>query len=161
MEQLAEFLDVSLNEKTLYINGHEGRKDEPVYENFRIDLVNRKGNDGYTLDEEMTEEMMEETEEIQEPESQENAETGKEENKPETAENLPKHDLTVTVNHSTVVLSGKSGYTFVDIFDFYPFDTKTAGGDELITKINGMTCSYFDALHEGDAIDLFWVTHEA
>ena len=161
VEQLAEFLDVSLNEKTLYINGHEGRKDEPVYENFRIDLVNRKGNDGYTLDEEMTEEMMEETEEIQEPESQENAETGKEENKPETAENLPKHDLTVTVNHSTVVLSGKSGYTFVDIFDFYPFDTKTAGGDELITKINGMTCSYFDALHEGDAIDLFWVTHEA
>lgn len=56
VEQLAEFLDVSLNEKTLYINGHEGRKDEPVYENFRIDLVNRKENDGYILVRKMTEE---------------------------------------------------------------------------------------------------------
>ena len=66
----------------------------------------------------------------------------------------------VYINGQPVKLTGKPQYIFVDIFDFYPFDTKTAGGDELITKINGMTCSYFDALHEGDAIDLFWVTHE-
>ena len=83
-------------------------------------------------------------------------EAGKEENKPETAKNLPKHDLTVTVNHSTVVLSGKSGYTFVDIFDFYDFDLTASAGRAIITKLNGQQAQYSAVLSEGDQIELRW-----
>lgn len=135
--QLMEFMDLDKETKKLLINGHEGSPDEPVYENFHIDIAEKR------------------TEEISE-QLEENADERR------TEEPVKKTSVSqnVLVNGTTVTLTGKTSYTFVDIFDFYPFDTKTAGGDELITRINGMTCSYFDALKEGDSVDLFWVKHE-
>jgi hypothetical protein len=64
--------------------------------------------------------------------------------------------LTVTVNHSTVVLSGKSSYTFVDIFDFYEFDLTASNGRAIITNLNGENASYSAVLKTGDTIELRW-----
>ncbi len=68
--------------------------------------------------------------------------------------------ITVTVNQTSVTLENKPEYVFVDIFDYYPFDTKTAAGDELITKVNGVSCGFFEPVREGDFIEIFWVNHE-
>lgn len=66
----------------------------------------------------------------------------------------------MTVNQTSVTLENKPEYVFVDIFDYYPFDTKTAAGDELITKVNGVSCGFFEPVREGDFIEIFWVNHE-
>ena len=64
--------------------------------------------------------------------------------------------IVVTVNDSSVEMTGKSGYTFVDIFDFYPFDLKTAGGTELVTRVNGEKAAFNAPLAAGDKIELYW-----
>ena len=60
------------------------------------------------------------------------------------------------VNETPVELNGKSSYTFVDIFDFYPFDLKTAGGTELVTKVNGEEVTFMTPIEAGDKIELYW-----
>ena len=66
-------------------------------------------------------------------------------------------NMTVQVNETEVVLSGKANYRFVDVFDFYPFDTKVAGGTALVTKVNGMDADFTQVLHADDKIELYWV----
>jgi len=56
-----------------------------------------------------------------------------------TAPNTPV-ELYILVNNTPVVLKNKPSYIFVDILDFYPFDTSKAGGTELVMKINGVKC---------------------
>lgn len=80
-----------------------------------------------------------------------------------TAENTPAAtvsntpvDMYIMVNGKPVVLRNKPRYIFVDILDFYPFDTRTAGGTELITKINGVRCEFTSPLFEGCSAEIFW-----
>ena len=47
-------------------------------------------------------------------------------------------------------------YSAVDIFDFYPFDLKTAGGTELVTRVNGEKAAFNAPLAAGDKIELYW-----
>ena len=65
-------------------------------------------------------------------------------------------DITISVNGQSVVLQNKENYIFVDILDFYPFDTTVAGGTELITTVNGMTASFTTKVKQGDKIELYW-----
>ena len=53
-------------------------------------------------------------------------------------------------------MSGKPKYVFVDVLDFYPFDTRRAGGINLVMKINGKTCTFTDEIHSNDIVDLYW-----
>jgi len=55
-----------------------------------------------------------------------------------------------------VNLSGKASYTFVDILDVYPFDTKVVGGDILIVRINGEDAGFASSIKHGDILELFW-----
>ena len=66
------------------------------------------------------------------------------------------HSITVVINGQQVLLSGKTRYTFVDIFDFYPFDLKNVGGIELVTTINGNRADFTEELDNGSVIELYW-----
>ncbi|MBE5941310.1 MAG: cell division protein FtsA [Lachnospiraceae bacterium] len=68
----------------------------------------------------------------------------------------PSTDIHVTVNGKSIVLSGKSNYVFVDIFDKYEFDLKTVRGTKLIQKIDGMDAQHFSPLHNGAVVELYW-----
>jgi cell division protein FtsA len=68
----------------------------------------------------------------------------------------PARDLAITVNDQTVILKNKYNYLFVDILDFYPFDTKTAGGTDVEMTVNGIPAEFMTPLHEGDKVSLFW-----
>lgn len=65
-------------------------------------------------------------------------------------------NITITVNGETVVLSGKESYIFVDILDFYAFDTSVAKGTTIITKVNGIDGSFTTPISDGDSIELGW-----
>ena len=62
----------------------------------------------------------------------------------------------VNVNDTQVYLKGKNVYTFVDIFDFYPFDLKTPGGTELVMTLNGERAQFTAELNQGDNIQIYW-----
>lgn len=64
--------------------------------------------------------------------------------------------MSVTINNQPVVLKGKADYTFVDIFDFYPFDLSSVRGTRLITNINGQHAEFIASLQDGDTIDIYW-----
>jgi cell division protein FtsA len=64
--------------------------------------------------------------------------------------------LTVSVNSSSVLLSGKSDYVFVDVFEYFDFDLNGARGRHIITKLNGRVAQFMEPLAEGDVIDVFW-----
>ena len=55
-----------------------------------------------------------------------------------------------------VLLTGKTSYVFVDIFDFYSFDLTTVRGSELIMTIDGVKADHFSPLHNGAVIELYW-----
>lgn len=167
VSQLIEFMDIDSASKTILVNGHVAKMDEPVYENFRIDIID-KAQAAPEIHEEVWEE--EETENIEDTDSE--AETYElseeaENEKQKEAESGDKKSplkspvtLSIIVNSAPITLMNKPEYVFVDIFDFYPFDTKKAAGDELITKINGVSCSFFEPIKEGDIIEVFWINHE-
>ena len=168
VSQMLEFMDIDTTSKTILVNGHTAKMDEPVYENFRIDILDKIEEEREELNEykEMESENDWETENIKEDALVEESLPSEnpfllEENK-ETEEKTPRLPvkITVTVNQTSVTLENKPEYVFVDIFDYYPFDTKTTAGDELITKVNGVSCGFFEPVREGDFIEIFWVNHE-
>ena len=64
--------------------------------------------------------------------------------------------IQIQVNQTTVVLSGKENYVFVDILDFYPFDVSVAHGTEVVKKRNGSLAEFTDSIYDGDEIELYW-----
>lgn len=64
--------------------------------------------------------------------------------------------LTVLVNDQPVILSGKSDYVFVDVFDFIDFDLTKPNGRSIVTLLNGSTPDYMQALHANDKIEIYW-----
>ncbi len=137
---LMEYLDLLPEQYCLRINGRKAALEEAVYENCQIEIME--------LDHEEEETENWEEEEVKESE---------EEIKEEIQEGNSIHIL---VNDTPVELKNKENYTFVDIFDFYPFDTSQLGGDKLITKINGRDCTYFDRLEDGDSAELYWLNND-
>ncbi len=64
--------------------------------------------------------------------------------------------VNLSVNGKNVTLKNKSKYSFVDILDFYPFDTKNPKGNLLVTRINGEECKFSDPVKDGDTAELYW-----
>ena len=64
--------------------------------------------------------------------------------------------IAVTVNDSSVILTGKSSYIFVDVFEFYDFDLSKPQGRAVITKLNGKSAPYAAPLNDGDEIQIYW-----
>lgn len=65
-------------------------------------------------------------------------------------------DIKVVINGTSVTLSGKSKYVFVDIFDFYKFDLKNVKGTRLIEKVDGKKAEHFSPIHNGAVLELYW-----
>ncbi len=63
--------------------------------------------------------------------------------------------LHITVNDTPIVLTGKTEYIFVDVFEVYPFDRSKPRGT-LVTKINEENAGYMEPIHEGDTIQIYW-----
>ena len=65
-------------------------------------------------------------------------------------------DMKVIVNGTSITLTGKTNYVFVDIFDKYEFDLKNVRGTQLIQRIDGRDAQHFSPLHQGAVIDIYW-----
>ena len=86
----------------------------------------------------------------------ENSESGKIEE--EKIPSIPKeiHDIVISVNGTPVYMTGRAEYTFVNILDFYPFDTSSLKGTRIIQKCNGRNADFFTPIEDGDMVELYW-----
>lgn len=64
--------------------------------------------------------------------------------------------IQVMINGMPYILTGKSNYVYVDIFDVYKIDMKLQPGKILITKLNGRTAEYLEPIKTGDIIEVEW-----
>ena len=62
----------------------------------------------------------------------------------------------ISVNGTPVHMTGKAEYTFVNILDFYPFDTSSLKGTRIIQKCNGRNADFFTPIEDGDMVELYW-----
>ncbi len=156
VSQIMTFMDLEFDKNIVKINGHEATIDEPVYENFNITIEERKEEPKVEEIEEIVE-VEDESYEVEEDLSVNNDSVSE----ATTVENIqttetPSDKIYVIVNTQVVNLTGKKSYIFVDILDFYPFDTKKSGGKEVVMTINGNKATFMDAICDGDIIELYW-----
>lgn len=150
LKQLLTFMDIRYDKIRVKVNNMPGKEDDKVYENFSIDFEENVNSEAVhdEIKEETIEESIEET--VGETIEETIAETIEETN------DVIK-DIVVAVNNKAVILKNKANYIFVDILDFYhEFDTKVAGGKEIITTINGEKCEFTSPIKDGDIIELYW-----
>lgn len=62
----------------------------------------------------------------------------------------------ITVNGNVVKLYGKQSYIFVDILDFFDFDTNVLGGSKLMIKVNGVISQFTTPIKDGDNTEIYW-----
>lgn len=159
--QLAEFMDVMLTEDTyLYVNHMRADKDTKVYENFSVvwskeeqelpDLDQREGQQGEAVAGAGEENESGEAEDAGKKEKSD--ESGK---KPE-ADQTVIQTITVIVNDTPVIMSGKDAYIFVDVFDYIDFDLSRSRGRGIVTTLNKRPAQYMESLHNGDRIEIYW-----
>ncbi len=147
VEQVLRFLDIEYDSMDIRLNNRIALPGDLVYENFNLDF----------------EAFPDKTEEIPSYEEKEKPEPENAAGPPKLSETETSHDnkiinsaITVIINNSPVILKNKNRYIFVDILDFYPFDTSVAGGSELITTINGERCDFTGVINNGDVLEIYW-----
>lgn len=138
LKQLLTFMDVTPIGK-VYVNNELANDNTKIYENFSI-----KWSDDPTFKELVNEQDLIEEKKV--GESKENSEVIYDETK----------SITVTINGSVVVLTGKLNYVFVDVFNFYSFDLTTVKGSEIVMTIDGEKADHFSPIHQGAVIELYW-----
>ncbi|MCI6629270.1 MAG: dephospho-CoA kinase, partial [Lachnospiraceae bacterium] len=62
----------------------------------------------------------------------------------------------VIVNNAPVILTGKSSYVFVDVFDRIDFDLSKPQGKSVATILNGREAQYMEPLKDGDVLEIYW-----
>lgn len=158
MEELLKFMDLKEPEE-FFINRREGDWDDRIYDESVVECVCQEENESdETQETQEVQEVLEQetTKEKTQPQKDEKAGQAQEKEKDSKDGNTKKKSITITVNEEVVVLSGKEHYTFVDILDFYPFDTSVAGGASIVTKVNGQDESFTTPISDGDSIELGW-----
>lgn len=181
LEQLLVFLDYRPEGK-IYINNKEATSEDKIYENFVVTWNDQLTYED--LIEESKDVLQNNHNKINSSETKNKNILSDTNNKNSLNDTINKDDITdnksndsnyeiqntiqdiqqpkqiksikIKVNHTDTILTGKADYTFVDIFDFYPFDLSTLGGDKLITRINGKDAEYIDPIFDGCYVDLFW-----
>ncbi len=156
LEKLLEFMDLPYTEH-IYVNNRPAGREEKVYENFTVEWALEEKRTDMTLDEVLNAEA-EAAATVYEAVEQETAEASAK--APAVSEvkpvNTDVQDILVIVNGKPVTLKGKSGYCFVDILDFYPFDISQAHGQTVVMQINGEKAEFTSPLAAGDIVDLYW-----
>ena len=138
LSQLLTFMDIDYDKILVKVNNKPAKEDEKVYENFSIDFEEIDKEPEKVEDEDLSDNGLDSgnDEVVEVVESEGNDE------EVHTDDNEVK-DIVIAVNNKPVILKNKADYIFVDILDFYhEFDTKVAGGREIITTINGEKCEF-------------------
>lgn len=166
--QLAEFMDVEVDmDREIVVNNRPATMDTLIYENFTIEWTVLSFGVAESTVVSAAGEVPEQTGAA---ELSENPERTVEEAGGAMAESTAVSDagekpasrqpegnsLLVFINQQPVRLTGKAGYIFVDIFDFYDFDLKASAGRAVVTKLNGENAQFSAPLAEGDQIELGW-----
>ncbi|MBE5939887.1 MAG: cell division protein FtsA [Lachnospiraceae bacterium] len=145
--ELMAFMDIAIDTVDITVNNAPALPETKIYERFEVSFAPKKVSN-YTAEpnnnepeDGITETGADETET-----SEDNA----------TVKPTGAKDVIVIVNKAAVILSGKPAYIFVDILDFYPFDTHKAGGTELVMTVNGQKCDFMTPVHDSDIIELYW-----
>lgn len=163
--QILEFMDVLLEPwMNLYVNNRLADRDTPVYENFSVlwtreTLTEPQRESGQP--EESKENMMQEKERMEEPETtgEETKAEEKEEEEKEgevAEENTGAVSINVLVNNQLVVLEGKSEYVYVDVFEKIDFDRSRPKGMGIVATLNGRPAQYMEAIQDGDVLEIYW-----
>jgi len=163
--QLLEYIDILLPENTrLYVNHKPAERDSRVYGNYLLSWKDQKEAAGEKQIPEEAEEM-EEAEELEETEEDDqlqkhsdpsrhtetqDAALQKQEKAPE------KTEIHVLANGKQILMTGKSSYVFVDVFDYIDFDLKNLQGVSVATILNNREAQYMEELHEGDILEIYW-----
>ncbi len=150
LEQVLEFMDIPYTEQ-IQVNHASAGKDTRVYDNFTVDChlqisVPSEDRTGAELSSQVGD-----TDTVDETVMADDKGTSDTE-----SVILGPVSLHITVNDQAVTLERKEQYIFVDILDFYPFDTSEAKGDSLELQVNGMKCDFTQPLMEGDQVKIFW-----
>ena len=167
--QILQFMDFDSTGKVIYVNGHKASEDEPVYGGFKvnfedIDYLNEQPEEMVNDLNEVDIESATDEEIIVDNTDASNESTSAtkvdEQNQPPVATPISSIpiNITITVNGTPVTLKNKASYIFVDILDFYPFNTQKAGGSDLVRKINGVRCDFTSPLNQGDSAELYWTS---
>lgn len=177
IKEIFEIFDIDVDDYDILVNNEGADENTRVYENFKIEYKERDYYSGreylsYEPDEDYipsykrekvepeSHETIESTSETIEQNDSNELSTKTESDNTQTEEPVAKPPaettIVITVNGTPVVLSGKSSYLFVDIFDFYPFDLSKMGGKELITKLNGARAEFVGPLYDGCNAEIYW-----
>lgn len=166
VEQILQFMDIDITGKVVNVNGSKADMEVPVYAGFKVDVedidyLNEPGEPSEAPKAEEAKPVEEKASELKNivESLNDNADSNTSSAMEEKAVEAVKDSagpIVVIVNGRSVTLMNKKSYIFVDILDFYPFDTKKAGGSELVIKLNGERCTFTSPLSNGDIAEIFW-----
>lgn len=140
VDQIAQFMDISKENKECMVNNALADDNLKVYENFSVEWKEKAMIDFASLPDDDSD---------NESVATESDADGEKSNKESDSK------IVVMVNKSPVVLEGKSSYVFVDIFDRISFDLSKPQGN-IVTRKNGVNAEYMEEIHDGDVIEVFW-----
>lgn len=157
LKQLLDFMDVILDMNVkIYINNKIADMDGMVYDNFSVDFDEKNVSAYMDLPEAEPEDIEAlRLKQEMEAETEEAGEDGEKIEEKTKIEKIPR-SISVMVNKKPVLLTGKSEYVFVDVFDFIDFDLSGSKGRRIVTKQNGETAEYMHPLDSGDVLEIFW-----
>ena len=158
VKQLFDFMDIDTADKKITVNNEPASDDAIVYENFNVKYSEYDTQDYVPSAADINDAVRSSQPVTDEPNVQKADAAGDSggmqgDGSKQSSEMVT---ISVLVNDTPVQMSGKSRYTFVDIFDFYPFDLKTARGTELVTRVNGEKTEFTAPIAAGDKIELYW-----
>ena len=139
-EELLMFMDLAEVGEVL-VNRAPADKNEPIYENFTVEIVLKKEHmpEFAVTEEDKQDEQDERTVDVA-----------------TISSDADQKEIVVSVNGTPVILQGKSAYKVVDILDVYPFDLSVVRGKEVVLKKNSEKTDFAEPINENDEILLYW-----
>ena len=134
VDRLIEYMDVA-RDGVVMVNNVIALGDEKLYENFTVDFG---------------------IENADETARSRQAQTMGDSGTPAQPLSTAGTQVSIFVNGTPVVLKGRDSYHFVDILDFYSFDTSVSHGGEVVMRINGAEAEFTTPVSDGAMVELYW-----
>ena len=129
IENFFDYIEVSISEENLFVNGSKVSKEHRLCEGDQIDIRE-------PLEESRKQTLENFFQEVKEKDA--------------------KKRITVNVNGEVVSLEAeKEQFIFVDIFSFIDFDLSNPKGN-IVLLLNGQKAGFTDDIQEGDRIEIYW-----
>lgn len=65
------------------------------------------------------------------------------------------NSISIVANGKEALLSGKSTYMFIDVFNYINFDISKPQG-RIVLKLNGKEAGFTDGIKSGDSVEIYW-----